>query len=133
MKSDAELRMDVEEELSCEPCVDATAIGVAVKGGIVTLSGHVASHAEKVIAEQAAALVLGVHAIVTNLDVKLPGSRLVSDEDIARTALDALSWNTLIRAKTIESESTWEAAGLLSKETWIGTTRNPRPTARYAI
>lgn len=74
MKSDVELRTDVEEELSCEPSVDATAIGVGVKDGIVTLSGHVASYAEKVAAEQAATQVLGVNAIVTDLDVKLPGS-----------------------------------------------------------
>ena len=96
MKSDAELRMHVEEELSAEPGVDATAIGVAVKDGIVTLSGHVSSHAEKVVAEQAAARVLNVRAIVTELVVKLPGSSLISDEDIARVALDALSWNSLI-------------------------------------
>lgn len=60
MKSDVELRTDVEEELSCEPSVDATAIGVAVKDGIVTLSGHVASYAEKVATEQAATRVYWV-------------------------------------------------------------------------
>jgi osmotically-inducible protein OsmY len=101
MKSDAELRTDVEEELSCEPSVDATVIGVAVKDGIVTLSGHVASYAEKVVAEQAAARVLDAHAIVTELDVKLPGSNLANDEDIARAAFDALSWNTLIPSDRI--------------------------------
>jgi osmotically-inducible protein OsmY len=102
MKSDVELRTDVEEELSYEPSVDAAAIGVAVKDGIVTLSGHVASYAEKVAAEQAATRVLGVNAIVTDLDVKLPGSRLVNDEDIARAAVDALSWNTLIPSDRIK-------------------------------
>jgi osmotically-inducible protein OsmY len=101
MKSDAELRIHVEEELSCEPGVDATAIGVAVKDEIVTLSGHVASHAEKLVAEQAAARVLDVRAIVTELDVKLAGSNLVNDEDIARAAVDALSWNTLIPGNRI--------------------------------
>jgi osmotically-inducible protein OsmY len=76
--------------------VDAAAIGVAVTDGIVTLSGHVASHAEKVAAERTVARVVGVQAIVTELDVKLPGSIQVSDEDIARAAIAALCWNTLI-------------------------------------
>jgi osmotically-inducible protein OsmY len=96
MKSDAQLRKDIEDELACEPSVDAAAIGVAVTDGIVTLSGHVASHAEKVAAQRAVARVLGVQAIVTELDVKLPGSIQVSDEDIARAAIGALSWNSLI-------------------------------------
>jgi osmotically-inducible protein OsmY len=96
MKSDAQLRKDIEDELAGEPSVDAAAIGVAVTDGIVTLSGHVASHAEKVAAERTAARVLGVQAIVTELDVKLPGSIQVSDEDIARAAIDALSWNSLV-------------------------------------
>ena len=96
MKSDAQLRKHIEDELACEPSVDAAAIGVAVTDGIVTLSGHVASHAEKVAAERAVARVLGVQAIVIELDVKLPGSIQLSDEDIARAAVDALSWNSLI-------------------------------------
>jgi osmotically-inducible protein OsmY len=102
MKSEVDLRTDVEEELSCEPSVDATAIGVAVKNGIVTLSGHVASYAEKVLAEKAASRVVGVSAIVTDLDVKLPGSRRINDEDIARAALDALSWNALTPSDRIK-------------------------------
>ena len=70
--SEARLRDDVEEELGCEPSVNAVAIGVAVEDGMVTLSGHVASHAEKVAAEHAAARVRGVKAIVSELEVKLP-------------------------------------------------------------
>jgi osmotically-inducible protein OsmY len=96
MKSDALLRRDVEDELTCEPSVDAAAIGVAVKEGIVTLTGHVASYAEKVVAERTAARILGVKAIVTELDVKLLGAGRVNDEEIAQAVIDALSWNTLI-------------------------------------
>lgn len=39
---------------------------------------------------------------MTDLDVKLPGSSLVNDEDIARAAVDALSWNTLIPSDRIK-------------------------------
>lgn len=40
MKTDSEVKRDVESELAWDPAVNATAIGVAVKDGVVTLSGH---------------------------------------------------------------------------------------------
>jgi VCBS repeat-containing protein len=95
-KSDAQLRKDIEDELACEPSVDADALGVAAKDGIVTLSGHVSSYAEKVAAERAAARVLGVKAVVTEMDVKLPGSSRLTDEDIAHAAVNALSAHALL-------------------------------------
>lgn len=104
MKSDARLRKDVEDELACEPSVDTVAIGVAVKEGIVTLTGHVASYAEKVVAERTAAHVVGVKAVVTELDVKLPCTGRVNDEEIAQAVIDALSWNTLIPKDRIRVE-----------------------------
>ena len=59
MKSDAQLRRDVEDELATEPSLDATAIGVAVIDGIVSLSGHVASYSEKLVADRRVARVVG--------------------------------------------------------------------------
>jgi osmotically-inducible protein OsmY len=102
MKSAARLRQNVEEELGCEPSVDAVAIGVAVEDGLVTLSGHVASHAEKVAAEHSAARVRGVKAIVSELEVKLPDASHSTDEEIAKVAIHALSWNTLIPADRVK-------------------------------
>lgn len=99
---EAELRRDVEEELSWEPSVDATAIGVAVEDGVVTLSGHVASHAEKIAAESAAARVHGAKAIVSEVDVELVDLNRPSDEAIAQAAVQALSWNTLVPADQIK-------------------------------
>jgi len=104
MKSDIELRRDVEDELAIEPSVDATAIGVAAEDGLVTLSGHVASYSEKLAAEQCAARVSGVTAIVSELDIKLPGSSRVTDEDIARAATNALAWNALVPRGRIKVE-----------------------------
>ena len=107
----ARLRHEVEEELGCEPSVDAVAIGVAVDDGVVTLSGHVASHAEKVAAEHAAARVRGAKAIVSDLKVKLPDSTHATDEEIAQAAIHALSWNTLVPADRIKVrvEHSWIA------------------------
>lgn len=40
MKTDADLKRDVTAELGWDPAVKSNAIGVAVKDGVVTLSGH---------------------------------------------------------------------------------------------
>ncbi len=96
MKTDKELQMDVMTELDWEPRVDPAEIGVAVKDGIVTLSGHVDTYPEKWAAEQAAGRVSGVKAVVEEIDVKLPGIYERSDQDIARAAANVLDWNSYV-------------------------------------
>jgi osmotically-inducible protein OsmY len=90
MKSDMDLKRDVEEELVWEPSVDASHIAVSVRGGIVTLEGHVPAYGEKCIAERAAARVLGIKAVADELEVKLLGRDEKSDEDIAAACVNAL-------------------------------------------
>jgi VCBS repeat-containing protein len=92
--NDADVRRNVETELKWEPSVsNANVIGVGVKAGVTTLSGHVDSYAEKWAAERAAERVGGVTAVVNNLDVHLPDSFARTDEEIAAAAVDALRWN----------------------------------------
>jgi osmotically-inducible protein OsmY len=43
MRSDLDIKRDVEEELRTNADIDATDIGVSVKNGVVTLSGFVAA------------------------------------------------------------------------------------------
>jgi len=88
MKSDGELRQDVEEELQWEPSIDERRIGVAVLDGVVTLTGEVPSYAAKWKAERAAERVAGVRGVVNELSVVL--SSEYSDTSIAKAALDAL-------------------------------------------
>lgn len=102
MKSDAQLQRDVLDELSWEPSVDAAHIGVSVKDGVVTLSGHVPSYAEKFGAELAARRVYGVKAVANELDVKLPGSSVRSDEDLAAAAVKALESNVFVPPNTVK-------------------------------
>jgi osmotically-inducible protein OsmY len=90
------LKKSVESELKFEPSINAAEIGVAVKGGIVTLNGRVPSYWEKIAAERAAARVSGVKAVANELEVRLPGSSERTDEDIARAAVDTLRWTVLV-------------------------------------
>jgi osmotically-inducible protein OsmY len=93
MKTDAELKRDVMDELSWEPGVNAEAVGVAVKDGVVTLSGSVDNYMAKIRAERAVERVMGVKALAQEIKVKLPGDFERTDEDIASAAANALEWN----------------------------------------
>ena len=116
MKTDKGLKQDVEDELDWEPRVNAAHIGVAVTKGVVTLSGHVPSFAEKYAAESAAKRLYGVHAVADELVVKLPGSAIRTDEDIAAACVNALKADYLVpdeRIKIVVSDGWVTADGLV--------------------
>lgn len=110
MKSDAELKSEIEAELAWDPAVKDTAIGVSVRGGVVTLSGHVNTYPEKWAAEKALQRVHGVLAEALEVDVRLSPDHRRSDTDIARAAEQALSWHASIPA---------EAVRLIVDQGWI--------------
>jgi osmotically-inducible protein OsmY len=101
VKTDAVLKSEVIAELSWDPAVKSTAIGVAVKDGVVTLTGHIETFAEKHAATRAAQRVSGVKAIALELDVKLSPDHKRSDTDIATSAEQALKWNTMVPFEAI--------------------------------
>jgi osmotically-inducible protein OsmY len=96
VKTDADLRKDVMAELAWDPAIRSTDVGVAVKDGVVTLTGHLDTFAEKYAVERALRRVGGVQAIALELDVKLSPQHKRSDTEIALAAEQALKWNTLI-------------------------------------
>ena len=96
MSNDRQLQQDVIAELGWDATINASRIGVEAKNGIVTLSGHVESYAQKWAAERAAQRVAGVKGVAVEMDVVLPGSSQRTDADIASAARSALEWNTLI-------------------------------------
>lgn len=93
---DTELRRRVLAELDWEPILDASAIGVAAKDGVVTLSGSVTSYAQKKNAERATKRVSGVLAVAEDLEIRLPGIAQRGDADIAQSVLSALRFNVSV-------------------------------------
>jgi osmotically-inducible protein OsmY len=93
VKTDSELQRDVMTELKWEPTIHAAEIGVAVKDGVVTLSGDVDTYSMKWAAERAVRRVSGVKGVAEEIKVTLPDPYKRTDEDIARSATDILSWN----------------------------------------
>jgi osmotically-inducible protein OsmY len=100
--TDRYLRQLVLDELDFEPSVDAVNIGVAVDKGVVTLSGHVASYAEKMAAEQAAQRVRGVRGIAEEIEVRYPHHKKTADDEIAQRALSIIGWDARIPSGSVQ-------------------------------
>lgn len=96
MKSDAQIKSDVLDELEWEPAVSSTEIGVIVRDGVVTLTGHLTSLAEKRSAERAAQRVAGVMALVVEMDVQLAPDDVRGDTEIAAAVNHVLAWSATI-------------------------------------
>ena len=90
MKTDAQLKNDVDAELEWDPSINAAEVGVAVKDGVVTLSGHLNTSAEKYEVEKVVQRVAGVQAVAVEIDVKLNAGSVRSDADIANAVKSVL-------------------------------------------
>jgi len=99
--NDLQLRRDVEAELDWDARLDSRQIGVAVKNGVVALSGHVGSYAERRAAEEAAKSVGGVRAVANDILIELPTSATRTDAEIAEAAVAALQANVAVPAERI--------------------------------
>ena len=96
MKTDEQIQKDVMEEISWEPQLDATEIGVAVHNGVVTLSGNVNTYLKKLAAERAAKRVKGVLGVAMDIEVRLGIDNQRNDTEIATAAVQALKWHTSV-------------------------------------
>ncbi|MGZ4049912.1 MAG: BON domain-containing protein [Bacteroidia bacterium] len=119
MKTDLEIQKDVMDELKWQPLLNSSEIGVAVKNGIVTLSGMVDTYGKKVAAENATKRVSGVKAVAEDIVVKISSLGKKSDTEIAEAVLNALKWHSAVREDkikvkvedgwvTLEGEVEWE-------------------------
>ncbi len=100
--TDEDIQRDVLEELKWDPRVRPNEIGVAVKDGIVTLTGWVDSYLKKIAAEEDAHRVPGVKAVVNDIEVRLPSSAERTDADLAKAVLNALKWDAGIPTDKID-------------------------------
>lgn len=104
MKTDSEIQKHVMDELSWLPFLNAHEIGVAVKDGIVTLSGTVDTYSKKVAAEAATQKIEGVKAIAEEIQVRLGHEDNKTDAEIASAVINALKWNNAMKKSEIKVE-----------------------------
>ena len=116
-RTDEQIQQDVLAELKWDARVQPNEIGVAVKDGVVTLTGWVDSYLKKWAAEEAAHRVAGVKAVANDIEVKLTSER--TDADIAAAVARALEWDAFIPTDkvkvtvskgwvTLEGEVEWQ-------------------------
>jgi osmotically-inducible protein OsmY len=92
MKSDQELKHDVEQELLWDPALDARNVTASVVNRVVTLEGSVKSCAQKLAVQKAVQRVSGSRAVVLDLVVRVPSPLRHTDEDLAAAILSTLQW-----------------------------------------
>jgi osmotically-inducible protein OsmY len=109
MKTDAQIKQDVLDELVFQPNIDETQIGVIVKNGVVTLTGRVFSYANKIAAEEAVKKVRGVKAVSEDIEVGYDTKEHQTDTEIATAVIDALKWNSAVPDEkiSIKVEDGW--------------------------
>lgn len=106
MKTDIQLHKDVIAELTWDPRVNHKEIGVATKDGVVTITGSVASYAEKWAAERAVERVAGVKVVANDLTVNVPSAFTHSDTEIAHKVVDAFAWDIQVPDDKIKTAVT---------------------------
>lgn len=110
MRSDSDIKRDVEDELRWDPDIDPTDIAVSVNNGVVTLAGFVRSYMQKYQAEQDAKRVAGVTGVVNDIEVRLPGVDERPDPEIARDAITQIK---------NELPYSWDRVRVIVKKGWV--------------
>ncbi len=102
VQTDEQIQQEVLRELKFDASVQPNEIGVAVKDGIVTLSGYVDSYLKRWAAEEAAHRVRGVKAVANDIEVRLPATSERTDADIAAAVTRALQWDAYLDIDKID-------------------------------
>jgi osmotically-inducible protein OsmY len=118
MQDDLMLQRAVAEELEWAPHVDAANITVAVRDGIVRLSGFVASLAEKKAAERTVWHLRGVRGVAQEIEVLIPEARRHSDDEIAHHVVSVLDWHAQIPDGRIQVEVERGVVTLIGSVDW---------------
>ena len=106
---DNEIRRHVNAELDWDPTIDASGVGVAVKDGVVTLTGSIPSYWQRTEVERVVKRVTGVRAVAEDLAIKLPDAAERSDPDIAQSVLSAMRFNVAVPSHRVQAmvENGW--------------------------
>ena len=102
MKTNSDLKNDVQNALKWEPSLKTSKIGVAVDDGIVILTGTVEDYSQKSEAEDAAKNVAGVMAVVEEIEVKTITWGVTTDAEIAKEILRIFKWKFQVSNERVQ-------------------------------
>ena len=103
MRTDSEIKRDVEDELKYDADIESSDIGVSVKNGVVSLTGFVRSYSQKLQAEMDAKRISGVMAVANDLEVRLASADSRPDPEIARDLVTQLKFELPYSHESIKS------------------------------
>jgi osmotically-inducible protein OsmY len=90
MKADSQVYLQLKNELGLISSLQPNEISIAVKDGIVILTGCTDSASKKYAAEQVAKRIAGVRAIVNDIQLCMSRARVGTDADLAHAAVEML-------------------------------------------
>lgn len=90
------------DELKFEPSIDAADIGVAVENGVVTLTGHVPTFADKMSAERIVSRIKGVKGVAEEIEVRPVGTNLTADDEVAKRIVNVLQWTASVPTDVVK-------------------------------
>jgi len=128
--SDKTMRELVVRELEWDAQLDADRIAVSAKDGAIVLTGHVPTYADKWAAVKAAERVYGVRAVADELEVKLSGSSVRDDSDIAEAVTRQLHSSVAI-PQTVTAEVRSGHVTLRGEVQWNYQRTEAERTLRY--
>jgi osmotically-inducible protein OsmY len=102
MKTDAQIKQDILDELVFQPNIDEIQIGVIVENGVVTLTGFVDDFQKKVAAENAVKRMAEVKALAMDIEVKYGDDYKKTNKEIAKAAVSALELNASVAKEKVK-------------------------------
>ncbi|WNH13090.1 BON domain-containing protein [Thalassobellus suaedae] len=96
MRTDAQIKQDILDQLEFQPNIEETKIGVVVKDGVALLTGSVFSYASKIAIVKAIKKVAGVKGIAEGIKIGYMSNLNKTDTEIANSAIKAIEWHTSI-------------------------------------
>ena len=103
MRTDSEIKRDLEEEFKYDADLASADIGVSVKNGVVSLTGFATSYRQKLRAETDAKRIGGVMAVANDIEVRLPSEDTRPDPEIARDVVAQLKFELPFSYDNIKS------------------------------
>lgn len=118
MKTDVEIQKDVMARLKWDPLLNAAEIGVSVEDGVVILSGRVDSYSKRLCAEKAAKEILGVKAVIEDVQVGVSSNHRRPDEKIATTIRNAVKWHMVVQQGRVKFDVDHGVVTLVGEVDW---------------
>ncbi len=115
--TNAELELDVTDELFWDPKIDSAAVAVSANDGTVTLRGTVGSFRQKREARKAAERVWGVIDVDNELKVRILTEQRREDADLRGDVLQALMLDSLVPT-TIDAKVEYGYVTLTGNADW---------------